>query len=192
MTRLEVRFFEGSIHFPDYRYAPASVVTTGAVRAVDIRDADPRAAPPEVRLHTGETLFVSGAQQTELRTFCAEHGIPLRSRPDVWDALLQPFVDTEFTDGDDVRTAELLARFGIDVDEAAGIRARFGPAMVAYNLGTGLWDWVHLGLMDLLEALSGECAGEHRLPPDAFAETYRWAMALADRSAGAAEPVTDD
>ena len=189
MTRLESRFLEGSIRFPDYPYAPASVFPTGAVRAGAIRDADPRAAPPELRLHTGETLFVSGAQHSEPRTFCAGHGIPLRSRPDVWDALLQPFVDAEFTEGDDVRTAALLARFGIDVDETAGIRARFGPAMAAYNLGTGLWDWVHLGLMDLLEALSGELAGEHRLPPDAFAETYRWAMALADRSAGAAEPV---
>ena len=55
--------------------------------------------------------------------------------------------------------------------------------MIAYNFGTGLWDWVHLGLMDLLEALSGPFAGRHRVPDDEFASTYWWAMALADRAA---------
>lgn len=155
------------------------------VPASAIRDADPLAAPSEVRLHTGETLFIAGARHHELRAFCERNDIPIRSRPDLWDALLQPFVDTEFTPELAAQASALLDEFGVSPEEAAAIRDRFAAPMVAYNFGTGLWDWVHLGLFDLLQAVSGPSAGEHRLSTEDFAETYRWAMVLADRSAPA-------
>ena len=80
LTRLEARFLEGSIHFPDYPYAPASVSPTGAVRVADVSPTPTRARlPPEVRLHTGETLFVSGrstASSAASATSTGSHSAP--------------------------------------------------------------------------------------------------------------------
>jgi hypothetical protein len=74
----------------------------------------------------------------------------------------------------------------INVDQ---IRARFAGAMVAY-FGSMLWDWCHLGLADLLDALHGHLAGDiHKLGHAELVETYAWAMALADRSGPQAEPL---
>jgi hypothetical protein len=180
---VEVVLGESAIEFRAYRFAPASVYPAGWVSCAQIRDVDPASAPPEIRLHSGETLFVPGSMGTELREFCARNAVEIVARPDLWDALLAPFIDTEFTDEVAADTHALLARYGVTPADIVAIRARFAPAMIAYNFGTGLWDWVHLGLMDLLEALSGPYAGEHRVPDDEFASTYWWAMALADRAA---------
>lgn len=178
-----VEIADHELRFNEYSYEPASVYPHGVVATEEIRDVDPSSAGPEVRLRTGETLFVPAPKKVELQTFCRANGIPMRRRPDIWEALLDPFLDTAFTAEDRRRTTALLARWQIDEEQADEIRARFRPAMVAYNFESGLWDWVHLGLSDLLDAIHGRLSGErHRLPTEELAETYSWAMALADRS----------
>ena len=176
-----VEFGSGVITFGSYPFSAASVYPRGRVAVADIRDVDPDADPPEVRLHRGETLFVSAQPREELRAFCEGNGVPVRRRPDVWGDLLEPFLDTEFRPEDDARTAARLARVGLDAATVAGIRADVGDAMVAYNFDSGLWDWVHLGLSDLLQARSGVLAGERfRLPPDEYDEFYWKSMFIAD------------
>jgi hypothetical protein len=184
----EFEVVDDEIRFLAYPFAPASVAPAGVVRARDIRDADPgvAVAPPEVRLTSGETVFVAGGHDA-LRRFCGEHAVPLVRRPDVWSALLQPFVDTEFDGYWEARTHTELESYGITLDEIADIRARFAPVMVAYN--AVLWDWVHLGLFDLLEALGGPVGGAR---PDELRDTYWWAMEIADRSRPLSEPLDDE
>jgi hypothetical protein len=182
---IEVAFDRDEIRFLGYRYPAASVFPSGTVTAAQIRDADPTGTPPELRLLTGETLFVPSGHKDELRAFCERNERPLVERPDLWGALLEPFLDTLFTEHSDRYTRDLLTRHGLSPDEIAEIRARFEPAMVAYNIDSGLWDWCYLGLEDLLNALVGHLSGErHRLPPAEFADVYRWAMELADRPTG--------
>ncbi len=131
-------------------------------------------------MRTGETLFVPGRQCDELRAFGARYRIPLVQRTYVWDLLLEPYVSTEFTDAADRRTREELLAIAFTDEEITEIRARFGPAMTAYN-GV-LWDWVHLGLYDLLLALTGALTErEYALGPDEYRQTYWWAMEVADR-----------
>jgi hypothetical protein len=185
---IDVAIGDDSIRFLAYPYEPASVFPTGLVVAADVRDADPTSAPPEVRRTTGETLFVPAPASPALRRFCERNRIPLRRRPDLWDALLEPFLDTEFTPQRQRATTALLARFGLSTQDVDRIRGRFAPAMRAYN--SVAWDWCHLGLADLLDALQGHLAGgAHKLEPFELAETYAWAMALADRSGHQAAPL---
>src|SRR2546430_17727095 len=70
--------------------------------------------------------------------------------------LLEPFVDTEFTDATKRVTTERLAKAGITEVEVEEIRHRIGPLMIAYNIHSGLWDWTNLNLFDLLNAASGQ------------------------------------
>ncbi|MFJ8436678.1 hypothetical protein ACIQ9P_35830 [Kitasatospora sp. NPDC094019] len=150
-----------------------------AVPVAAVRDADPAAAPPEVRTVTGETLFLSAVQRAELEDLCRRHGIPVMSRPDVWGDLLEPFLDTEFAPARRAATAAALARVGLDEAAVAEIRAEVGPLMVAYN--SLHWDWAHLGLADLLDAATGDTAPErYRIGPDRLPAFRARAMAIAE------------
>jgi hypothetical protein len=182
MSSLDVEVRTDRLAFRAYPFVPASVYPSGEVAPSAIRDHDPYGAPPEVRLHTGETLFIPGGRGAELKSFGQGHAAPLVRRTDVWDLLLEPFVDTEFDEAAQRRTEQGLLGVGVSLEEIAEIRNRFGPAMRAYN-GV-LWDWAHLGLYDLVHALGGALtAPELALDPDAYRDTYWWAMGIADRGA---------
>ena len=190
---LRADFQNDGLRLPDYSYPSSSIRPDGTLPLAVIRDADPTSAPPELRLITGETIFVSAVHRHELERFCGEHGISLVRRPDIWGALLEPFLDTEFTTSDQERTGAMLLRFGLDSQQVDEIRSRVRPVMRTYNFESMLWDWTHLGLSDLLDGLMGEMGCErHRLSADDFATTYSWAMELADRSAPASTPIVGE
>src|SRR5580700_4631101 len=93
--RLQVAFAGSRVFFPDGHLSRAGGTFDGTLAASAIRDADPAAAPPEIRTLSGDTLFVSAVQREELERFCRASQIPVRKRPDIWGDLLEPFVDTQ-------------------------------------------------------------------------------------------------
>ncbi len=179
-----VRFRDDRIEFCDYPYPPASVYPNGVIGFESIKEADPDAAPPEIRTARGEVLFVPAALKESLRETAALNSIPCVSRIDVWDLILEPFVDTEFDREHQERTLSTLEANGISQQECMGIRASVAGAMHAYNIESGLWDWCHLGLSDVLDALQGKLSGDkYRLPPADFEAFYWRAMELAHKGA---------
>jgi hypothetical protein len=56
-------------------------------------------------------------------------------------------------------------------------RERVGKNMTAYNFGTGLWDWAHPGMWDLLTAYKIKI-GE-RLTKEEYTELYWVSMKIA-------------
>ena len=187
--RLQVAFAGSHVYFPDGHLSRADGTFDGTLAASAIRDADPAEAPPEIRTLSGETLFVSAIQRQELERFCWATQIPVRKRPDIWGDLLEPFLDTEFTPEHEAVTLGRLRQAGLTDTEIDPIRAQVGPLMLAYN--SVHWDWCHLGLADLLDAVTTESLPEHlrnrlremRPEPGETAHFYTWAMRIAD-SAG--------
>jgi hypothetical protein len=159
--------------FREYPFPPASVYPRGRVAYAAIRDVDPSAAPPELRTHDGETLFISGQQSDEFRATIARAKLTIVRRVDVWDLLLEPFLDTQFDREHERRTIATLTSLGVSRNEALRIRASVRRPMLAYN--ALMWDWVHLGLCDLLYALRDSMSRTD------YTSFYRDAMELADR-----------
>ncbi|MGC0318263.1 hypothetical protein QBC98_006780 [Kitasatospora acidiphila] len=179
-VNLHVVFAGDHVRLPKSAVVPAGSALGGTIPAAAVRDADPQAAPPEIRTVSGATLLVPAEQRAELENFCAANRIPLRSRPDVWGDLLEPFLDTEFTPERQAVTQARLRRAGLGADEVAGIRARVAPVMRAYNAVHQ--DWHHLGLADLLDAATAGWMPEHlRIKSGERAAFYAWAMTIADR-----------
>jgi len=186
----EVTFTRGHVFFPAGHISRIGGTFDGTLAASAIRDADPAAAPPEIRTLSGETLFVSAVQREELEQFCRAGQIPVRKGPDVWGDLLEPFVDTEFTPEREEVTRSRLNQAGLTDSEISQIRAKVGPLMLAYN--AFYWDWAHLGLSDLLDALTTDSlpgylhAGLHveeiRAELGETASFYAWAMTIANRT----------
>ena len=95
-----------------YPFPPASVFPRGRVAFVAIRDVDSAAAPPEIRTIDGETLFVSAEQSDAFRDCVENAQLPVVRRIDVWDLLLEPFLDTEVTPEQQEQTLTTLNRIG--------------------------------------------------------------------------------
>jgi hypothetical protein len=170
------------IHFQLYGFRGATVHPAGVVTPALIRDADWTAMRPEIRTTSGETLFLPRPQKSELERFCVRNGVARRSRFDAWGDLLEPFLDTRFEPEEERATLARLDAAGFSSREVAEIRRRLTPLMHAYNFDAMVWEWVHLGLFDLLDAANAPVVD--RAVRDELgepAEFYAWTMAIADR-----------
>ncbi|MBX7220604.1 MAG: hypothetical protein K1Y36_11710 [Blastocatellia bacterium] len=179
---IKITVNDDGIRFSDYPFSPASISPSGCLGFEQITALDVTGAPPEIRTKAGEILFVS-AEQKELLTATARHyKLPAQRFLDVWSLLLDPFLDTEFTPEQTEQTIGRLAETGISREETQTIRARVEKTMLAYNFASGLWEWGHLGLFDLLQAHRGHLSGwGFRLSSQGFHEFYWWAQEIALR-----------
>ncbi len=100
-----------------------------------------------------DVIFVSASYKEELKAFAIRNNIALIKHSWNWDWILEPYLDTEFTDEIERRTFERLAENGIEKSELVDIRAEVGQQMYKYNFDTMLWDWCSLGLSDVLSAM---------------------------------------
>lgn len=179
---MHATFDSDGVNFAKYPFPPASIYPHGRVACSAIRDVDPTAGPLEIRTNNGETLFVSAEQSDAFNDWIVACQIPIFRRLDVWHLILEPFLDTEFTaDGQDA-TIVALGNIGISRTDVIRIRQSVEGAMLAYN--AFLWDWVHLGLFDLLTATRqglNWLSLSHRLSRTRYNDFYWSAMQLADR-----------
>lgn len=179
-----VKLDDNGVHFENYAIIPASVYVDGSIAWSDIKEADPDAWPPELRLLSGETLFISALQKEAFAVACIRHKVPLVRRDDVWGLLLEPFLDTEFSRQDQARTQERLTKNGFSHQEIDDIRAKVERRMLLYN--SIVWEWVHLGLLDLFSA-HGLSKKNSLLPiigrfrKKKQQDFYRWANEIANR-----------
>lgn len=178
---MSATFDSDGITFTEYPFPPASVYPNGRLSYAAIRDVDP-SFPPEVRTLRGETLFISAAEVEALRAAIGAAGLTIVERVPVWELLLEPFLDTEFSLEEQERTLAMLKSVGLAQEEVAKLRESVGSAMLAFNAVH--WDWVHLGHSDLLEATRWPVTWKgikNRMFPRKYSEFYWHTMEIADR-----------
>ena len=174
-----VKFLDNSIEFRNYEFFPSIAYSKSGkkeIKAEEIVEIDLEAAPPALRIGN-ELVFVSAELRSELEVFAKQNNIKVRYRFDIWDAILEPFLDTEYTPENATRNKESLEKYDLKSEQVEELRARVGEMMAAYNFGTGLWDWVHLGLWDLLTAY--KIAIGEVLTKDEYIELYWESMKIA-------------
>lgn len=171
-ARPEVAHEGRALRFTRYPFEPATVFPTGTLEADGIAEVN-LGWPSRVRLTSGDIVFVPGPGKEALVTFINENDVRVERRVSVWSALLAPFLDT----WEDQATIDgqfaWFAGLGLDRDAVDRWRREVAVAMLAYNFGTGLWEWAHLDLYDLLVAQRA------RLTRRAFADFYARAIRLA-------------
>jgi predicted metal-dependent HD superfamily phosphohydrolase len=170
-TKVELR--GSALHFTEYAFEPASVFPTGLVTPEQISDINLYDDFPQVRLKAGEVLFIRPVHKEALLMFANRHDVPVQRRVSVWSAVLDPFLDTWEEQAHIDRQFEWFASLGLDREAVTRWRSEVAIAMVAYNFGAHVWEWVRLDLHDVLIAQRA-C-----LNRSAFAEFYARAMALA-------------
>lgn len=169
-----VEFDRDIIRLVDYPFAP--VGAGPEIHVGDIVAISQNGMPPMVQLE-GEIIFIPAPKSEELYQFARENNLPVRWMYDIWGDLLEPYLDTELTPKYEAVINHRMDICGIDAAGREEIRRVVGPRVLAYN--SLIWDWVHLGFMDLMEASRRKFSGEHKVSDSEFEELYRWAMDIA-------------
>ncbi|HMQ61938.1 MAG TPA: hypothetical protein PKE06_14795 [Flavilitoribacter sp.] len=165
---------ETSISIRNYPFEPASVFPEKKVRAAEIAEIHPDQYPPTFRI--GDELIFIGRESVEaLLKFAERNDIPAARRAANWNWITEPFLDTEFDQTQQVQTLRLLAKNGILPEETDELRREIGRQLHKYNFDTMLWDWMNLGLADVLAAMHPS------LGQEAFRNFYWKAMEIEQR-----------
>lgn len=161
-----------SIAFKNYPFKPSFVYGNKEIFAKDITEIHLDTYPPTIKIK-GELVFISRLQLEELSKFANENNVPLVKRNSNWSLINEPFLDTQFTEEQLIRTKEILAQNGFSESELKELRTFIGPQMYKYN--AILWDWMNLGLDDVLSAM------RKKLSQTAFEKFYWKAMEIEQR-----------
>jgi hypothetical protein len=82
--------------FDQYYYKYSKVYTDGVVNNENITEVNLNTSPPSFVINDNEVIFISYRLKDNLREFGERHKIPIVDRFDIWSALNDPFLDTEF------------------------------------------------------------------------------------------------
>ena len=187
MAKINYEICGDFIKFTDYQFKCSAAYKNGTIKASSIIEAVDFFYPNTIRTIDDELIMVPKLDKktdaNQLLLFCSDNGIPVNKRIDIWDMILDPFLDTEHSEEYVEKTYETLEKYGIARAECNALRQEVSARMIAYNFESCLWEWVHLGLYDVLNASCGILSGEkHRLSDKDFEEFYRKAMNIALKS----------
>lgn len=139
-----------SIRFDDYPFKPSIAAKKEIIRATEIEYVYLSTSPLSIKV-SDDLIFISKEYEKDLQAFAERHSIEMIERNSNWNYITEPFLDTEFDQENQERTVSLLAKRGIDDKELLAIREQISKPMFRYN--SVLWEWVNLGLSDVLSAM---------------------------------------
>ncbi|RTZ50473.1 hypothetical protein EJ377_07095 [Chryseobacterium arthrosphaerae] len=148
----QLSFADDSLTIKNYPFEPSIAYRQNTFPSEQIDDIDFTSSPPTCRIGN-ELLFLSVEQKTELEKFAGRNNIKTVKRPMIWEWILEPFLDTEFTPETDQKLTEILAKFGLTAEQVQNLRAEVETQMLKYNFDTMLWEWCGFDASDVLRAM---------------------------------------
>ncbi|MDR2222931.1 MAG: hypothetical protein LBE34_09335 [Flavobacteriaceae bacterium] len=143
---------EGFIQVKDYPFEPSIAYNQTLIKKEDIVDFDYDARPMTIRIKN-ELIFISIKHKEALIHFASKNKIKIVLRPAIWDLILEPFLDTEFTEEGNKRVTRLLVKYGLTPKQINQLRDEVEIQMLKYNFDTTLWEWCSLDASDVLKAM---------------------------------------
>lgn len=146
---MEVIFEADRITFPEeyyfkYGYLSANkVLTKNEISEINING-----FPPTLVINDNEVIFIPHRFKSELEEFAKRLELPIINRFDIWSALNEPFLDTEFDDAHHTLMLEKLTKNGLPEAEVLRIRKKIKLTMLSAN--SVAWEWVNLSQFDYL------------------------------------------
>lgn len=164
------------ISITEYPFEPSVAFPEKIIKADEIKSICADFGMVKVYVEN-DIVLVSAEYKESIKSFATRHEIPLAKETWNWDSILEPYLDTEFTEENQKRAWERLAGNGFEKSEVESMRKEVGASMYVYNFGTGLWDWVSLGLSDVLAAM------RWHYDKEAFKDFYKRAIEIDQRGA---------
>jgi hypothetical protein len=170
----QVTFGSDFLAFKNYPFEHSVVSTNQTIASKGILNVCIKSSPPTIRVDN-DLIFISAMQKQDLAEFADRNKIPLSDRPELWDWILEPFLDTEFDDEHKERIYILLEKYQLDRLTVDCLRRTVKEQMMKYNFDTMLWEWGMFGALDVLEAMRPNLSTEN------FKAFYKQVMEIALR-----------
>lgn len=172
MRRL--RFNEDSIEIRQYEFQVSSIRDNTIIHAHQINEVNVNTYPPSIVINNNEVIFIESKYQNDFLEFVKKNALKVENRFDIWEAINEAFLDTEFTEHHKERTRKQLEENGFSIEEIAEIREEVKELMSGW--ASVAWQWNYLGHYDLL--LNKKQAFLLLFPKD----FYWWSMEIALRN----------
>ena len=156
----------------NYPFEPSIAYGQTIFKANQIDDIDFKSYPPTFRVGN-EVVFLTSEKKIEIEDFATKNNIKTVERSRIWDWILEPFLDTEFTNETDQRLTKLLESYGLTKDQVKSLRVEVETQMLKYNFDTMLWELGGFGSSDVLSAM------RTKYKKDEYEDFYRRVMEIA-------------
>lgn len=143
---------EDLLRIENYPFEPSIAFKQAVFSADQIKDISYKLFQPSIRIKE-ELIFLPTEYRRELEVFATTNNIKVVDRPFIWEWILEPFLDTEYTEEMDQRLMGFLGDYGLTTNEVKSLRAEVGAQMHKYNFDTMLWEWTVLDASDVLRAM---------------------------------------
>jgi hypothetical protein len=147
--KLPVNFSANKIYFPNgYYFRQSRINKDKLIEAAQINEINLNTMPPSFVIDHSEVIFVAYEYKEQLKDFGERNNIVIAKRFDIWEAIMEPFLDTEIGDEAKIKTLKLLEENGVAPGETAAIRKRIRFLMESFNYYA--WEWCYMGQYDYL------------------------------------------
>ncbi|WP_298546675.1 hypothetical protein [uncultured Aquimarina sp.] len=165
---------ENAIFISNYPFEPSLAYPEKLIKASEIDAICIEFGASKIKI-SDDIVFVSAEKKDQMKIFAERNNIPLIPYSWNWDWILEPYLDTEFTEENNKLITERLHENGLNTIEVDAIRKEIGKQMYRYNFDTMLWEWCGLSLYDVLSAMRAKYRVEE------FREFYKKALHIENR-----------
>ncbi len=169
-----VRFHDHAIEIRQYEFQTSSLKDKALIPIEEINEVNLNTYPHSIVINHNEVVFIENKYQQDFVDFVRTSGLQVENRFDIWAAINEEFLDTEFTEQHKERTLTQLEENGISRNEATEVREEIRDLMSGWASVT--WEWNYLGHYDLL--LNKKQSFLLLFPKD----FYWWSMEIALRN----------
>ena len=146
---LEIEFKKNQIIFPKGYYFKYSKIKKNTIlQAEDITEINLNTSPPSFVIYHNEVIFIPYPFKQELEAFGDRNKILIANRFDIWSAINEPFLDTEFDQDYIKKNIDQLVQNGLKPEEIKSIRGKIRHTMMTTN--ALVWEWINLSQFDYL------------------------------------------
>lgn len=149
----EVTFKDNNIEIKDYPFKPSVLYFNSIIQGSNIHDINLKSRPLTINISNNELVFIAFKHKENLEEFAIKNKIPIIERPRIWEWILEPFLDTEFTNDSKLKVTKNLKEYALNEEVVESLRNEVKIQMYKYNFDTMLWEWISLDACDVLLAI---------------------------------------
>lgn len=146
MKHSQYRILEDSIAFDFYEFRFSSLRKNNILTLDRIHEVDFNTFPYSMEIDEGEIIFFNHNDKERIKDFAQKHQLPVAYKPDVWEMLCAPVLDTELNEAQIRQYREKLQELHFSSTAIKQIRKKVKSTLL------GTWEWQYLGQWDLLAA----------------------------------------
>lgn len=144
----KVIFHENSLEILQYEFQSSTIRDKPLINVAQISEVNLNTNPISIVINHNEIIFIEDKYNKDFLDFVKRNDLKVENRFDIWSAINEIFLDTEFTAQHYERTLQSLEQNGVKKEKVIEIREQVKELMTGWLSIT--WSFNYLGQYDLL------------------------------------------